>query len=78
MKKFIIIFCCVIILCVLLCIVDYVMVQNDNNPIFCIEVSDGHFIGLGYSFDIGNHPITGNQEYDFRIFGISIRCTITN
>ena len=50
MKKFIIIFCCVIVLCVLLCIVDYVMVQNDNNPIFCIKVSDGHFIGLGYSF----------------------------
>lgn len=78
MKKFIIIFCCVIVLCVLLCIVDYVMVQNDNNPIFCIKVSDGHFIGLGYSFYLEKNRFTGNQGYDFSVFGITIECTITN
>ena len=44
-------------------IVDTKRVSDEKEPLFCIETSENHFTGLGYSFDIYPHPITGKSEY---------------
>lgn len=68
------------VLLVWLCVgaVDYASVLKGRKPMFCIEISDGHYAGLGYSFDIITHPITGKNEYVFSLFGNTMESDITN
>ena len=62
--------------------VDSARVINEKEPIFCINVNekgDGeHYIGLGYSFYVYQHPLTEKKEYSESIFGIEIKNTFTN
>ena len=62
--------------------VDSARVINEKEPIFCINVNekgDGeHYIGLGYSFYVYQHPITGKKEYSGYLFGIEINNNFTN
>lgn len=70
-------------------IFDFSRVHNFKKPIFCIATElykdggSGHYIGLGYSFDIkGNFmpedELKGVTEYNFYIFGIRIQPAIRN
>lgn len=57
--------------------VDYGRVVKGDYPVFCIN-NDGYYQGLGYSYDIYPHPITGKVEYCFYLFGQEIESTFTN
>lgn len=68
-------------------IIDFSKVHSFEKPIFCIntKTSDdggsGHYIGLGYSFDIkGNFmpedELKGITEYSYYIFGIRIESSV--
>ena len=50
----------------------------DHSPIFCVENGRGHYSGLGYSYDAYSHPISGEFEYCFYVFGGSMKSTFTN
>ena len=49
-------------------------------PIFCMETSKGkgHYVGLGYSYDAYEHPITNEWQYALYVFGKMVKCTFTN
>ena len=64
-------------------IIDFNKVNHFEKPVFCIanNTSDdggsGHYVGLGYSFDIkGNFmpedELKGVTEYSYYIFGIRV------
>ena len=57
---------------------DYVMAESGNAPVFCIEQSDGVYAGLGYSYEMYPHPITGKNEYALYLFGNLIKSNFTN
>ena len=59
-------------------ITDYCCVSNEKRPIFCIELSEGEYYGLGYSFDTFPHPFTGKIEYTYYILGFKIESNFTN
>ena len=62
--------------------VDSARVADEKEPLFCINVDekgDGeHYVGLGYSFYVYQHPLTGKKEYSKSIFGIEISNNFTN
>lgn len=58
-------------------LVDYGRAVNGNYPIFCIN-NNGHYQGLGYSYDMYPHPITGKVEYSFYLFGCQMESNFTN
>lgn len=58
-------------------LIDFGMVISGNHPIFCIK-SDSFHQGLGYSYVISAHPITGKNEYCLYIFGCPITSDFTN
>ncbi|MDE7194542.1 MAG: hypothetical protein K2O14_11315 [Oscillospiraceae bacterium] len=57
--------------------VDYGRAVNGSYPIFCIN-NNGHYQGLGYSYDMYPHPITGEVEYSFYLFGCQVESNFTN
>lgn len=68
---------------VMIGIIDFRKVHSFERPLFCIgtETADdggsGHYIGLGYSFDIeGNFmpedELPGVTKYNFYLFGFKI------
>ncbi len=68
-------------------IIDFSRVHSFEKPIFCItnknydDGGSGHYVGLGYSFDIkGNFmpedELKGVTEYSYYIFGIRIHSAI--
>ena len=63
---------------------DFIRVHSFERPLFCIgtKVADdggsGHYMGLGYSFDIeGNFmpedELPGVTKYSYQIFGITVK-----
>jgi len=77
-KRFIIAICIIVILIILFYFIDSSKVNNEERPVFCIEVSEDHFVGLGYSYFIYPHPITGKLEYVHKILGFEVENNITN
>ena len=61
-------------------VVDYCsVVFNGKPPIFCVgDTTDSHYVGIGYSYDVYPHPITGKVEYQLSVLGSSIESTFTN
>lgn len=57
--------------------VDYGRAVTGEYPIFCIG-NDGHYRGLGYSYDMYPHPVTGKVEYCFYLFGLEMESNFTN
>ncbi len=68
-------------------IIDFCRVHSFEQPIFCIgtelyqDGGSGHYVGLGYSFDIkGNFmpedELKGVTEYNYYIFGIRVQSAI--
>ena len=60
--------------------IDYTAVICEQNPpVFCIPNKNGyHYSGLGYSYDIIVHPVTGEPEYVQYFLGVMIRSNMTN
>ena len=63
---------------------DYFRVHNFEKPLFCVgtRLSDdggsGHYVGIGYSFDIDGHFMSedeflGVTKYSYQIFGIHVK-----
>ncbi len=77
-KRFIITICIIVFLIILFYFTDSSRVYNEERPVFCIEVSEDHFMGLGYSYFIYPHPITGKLEYVHKILGFEVKNNITN
>ena len=77
-KRFIIAICIIVFLIILFYFTDLSRVNNEERPVFCIEVSEDHFVGLGYSYFIYPHPITGKLEYVHKILGFEVENNITN
>ena len=77
-KHFIIAICIIVFLIILFYFTDLSRVNNEERPVFCIEVSENHFVGLGYSYFIYPHPITGKLEYVHKILGFEVENNITN
>ncbi|MBO4780790.1 MAG: hypothetical protein J5522_00200 [Lachnospiraceae bacterium] len=77
-KRFIIAICIIVFLIILFYFTDLSRVNNEERPVFCIEVSENHFVGLGYSYFIYPHPITGKLEYVHKILGFEVENNITN
>ncbi len=61
-------------------ITDYSRVNEQKYPIFCIQSKskDYHYVGLGYSYDIVVHPLTGKLEYEMYIFGEALYSNMTD
>ncbi len=59
-------------------VVDYVRVLSEQSPIFCIEMQECHYTGLGYAFDQYPHPITGKTEFVMYLFGKMAWNNVTN
>ena len=68
-------------------IIDFSKVHSFEKPIFCIKTraykdgGSGHYVGLGYSFDIkGNFmpedELKGVTEYSYYILGIRVQSAI--
>ena len=71
----------IILLCVWITIgvTDYLRVKSGHLPIFCINREENfRYYGLGYYYDIYNHPVTGNFEYAFTFFGQTVTSTFTD
>lgn len=77
-KRFIIAICIIVFLIILFYFTDLSRVNNEERPVFCIEVSENHFVGLGYSYFIYPHPIKGKLEYVHKILGFEVENNITN
>lgn len=89
MKKKKIVICAIVIVIIWIVIglIDFFRVKSFDTPLFCIgtEMYDdgglGHYIGLGYSFDIkGNFmpedELPGVTEYTYYILGFEIKSGI--
>lgn len=57
---------------------DYAMAESGKAPVFCIEQKDGVYVGLGYSYEMYPHLITGKNEYALYLFGNLIKSNFTN
>ena len=59
---------------------DWVAVSCfDRAPIFCVRNDDGgHYSGVGYSYDMYPHPISGEYQYCLYVFGVSTISTFTD
>ena len=85
MKKTVLITIAVIILLwVMIGLIDYYRVNSFQMPVFCIgtDLADdggsGHYVGLGYSFDIdGNFmpedEFPGITKWTYCLFGVKIQ-----
>ncbi len=80
MKKRMIIIASIIFIWLCMFVVDNLMVTKyKREPVFCISWNDnGHYTGMGYSFDIYTNPVTEEFEYARSIFGIETGSTFTN
>lgn len=59
-------------------VVDNACVISSNLPVFSVQTEAGHYVGLGYSFDIYSHPISGQTEQASYLFGFALYDTFTN
>jgi len=50
----------------------------EKKPLFCIRTDSDIYTGLGYSYEIIVHPITGKEEYCLTVFGRYASSNITN
>ena len=86
-KKLILCTSLIITLWIGLGLIDFFRVKSFERPLFCIATEtfddggSGHYIGLGYSFDImGNFmpddELPGVTEYKYYIFGFEINSGI--
>lgn len=50
----------------------------EKPPVFCIETAHGEYCGLGYTFGLTVHPVTGKTEYWMTVFGRLASSNITN
>ena len=67
-------------------IVDFSRVNSFKKPIFCkqtlvfLDGGSGHYVGLGYAFDIEGDFIGENArevtEYNYYLFGTKVRSVI--
>ena len=60
---------------------DFIMILNEKPPVFCIKKESASYItyyGLGYSYEICPHIITGKKEYVLCILGQEISSNLTN
>ena len=57
---------------------DFLLVINEGKPLFCVKDGESNYNGLGYSYIIYDHPITGKSEYAFYILGNLVQSTFTN
>lgn len=58
---------------------DWVRVIGmEKPPVFCIETADGEYRGLGYTYGLTVHPVTGKTECWLTVFGIYAGSNITN
>ncbi len=82
-KKVSIVIIVIFVVWIIIGIVDFARVHSFEKPLFCIMVEtaddggSGHYIGLGYSFNIlGNFmpedELPGVTKYSYQIFGIHI------
>lgn len=79
-KKSIKVLAVILILWLIIGITDRVCVANGNKPLFCLNKSSysykgndyGTYYGLGYSFVIMQHPVSGDTEYCYSILGIEV------
>lgn len=57
-----------------------VTVSDAHTPVFSIRFNPEkhHYTGLGYSFDVYDHPVTGYSEYAFYLFGNLVTSTFTD
>lgn len=81
MKKAAKIIIAIIIAYIIIFITDFTLVLNEKNPVFCIIKSSKETDlchGLGYTYEITPHPITGKREYTLFIFGQAVSSNVTN
>lgn len=89
MKKKKIVICAIVIVVIWIVVglLDFFRVKSFDKPLFCIETEmyddggSGHYIGLGYSFNIkGNFmpedELPGVTEYTYYILGFEIKSGI--
>ena len=77
--KFINVIVCIVSVWLIMMCVDLFNVDAlGNDPICVIETSTDHYVGLGYSFDVIEHPVSGKLEYAFYLFGQPVKSNITN
>ncbi|MCD8088095.1 MAG: hypothetical protein LUE22_05870 [Oscillospiraceae bacterium] len=83
-KKTGIVIAALLLLWLMVGVVDFMRVKSFEKPLFCIvrdsadDGGSGHYVGLGYSFDIeGNFmpedELKGVTKYDYQILGISVK-----
>lgn len=77
-KKAAVIVLSVIALWACLFAVDFIRVNSGNAPVFCVETDVGCYSGLGYSYSVSPHLVTGKQEYELCILGCPVVSTFTN
>ncbi len=53
-------------------ITDFTLVGRGGKPVFCVETRSEHYTGLGYSFDVTYHPMTGTNSHKMYILGIDL------
>ncbi len=86
-KKISIIIISILVLWLIVCVTDFIRVHNFEKPLFCIgtNISDdgcsGHYVGLGYSVDIGGNfmpedELSGVTKFTYKFFGIHIESGI--
>lgn len=51
---------------------DFIFVSQAKEPVFCVETKTNHYTGLGYSFDIYHHPVTGELNCQAYIFTFKV------
>ena len=75
-----VIVCAICVWLIMLCIDFYSVDSMGRNPICCMEMKNGsgHFVGLGYTFDIVENPASGNTEYVLYVFGQPVKDNFTN
>ena len=80
MKRIFIIVGIVIFLWLAVFAVDCIAVAGFGcPPIFCVKNTDeARYCGLGYSYVVSPHPVSGKTEYCMYIFGNEVRSTFTN
>lgn len=72
--------CCifVVLFWCLMWVFDYIRVSGEKVPIFCIEIDKNHYIGVGYSFETYEHPVTEKVEFAAYIVGIMVDNNFTD
>ncbi len=58
--------------------VDYISAAAGNKPVFCVRTDETNYIGLGYSYLMYPHIITGKQEFALYFLGLEVKSTFTN